>query len=75
MFVAAVIVLATIPSFVEEAAAKRDCQGAVPHGECGTAVAAGHNAGSEGTGKVSMGDFVGFFESGDNPGKQIGGGE
>jgi hypothetical protein len=75
MFAAAVVALAVIPSFVEEVAAKRDCQDAVPHGECGIAVAAGHNAGSEGAGKVGMQDLAGLFEFGDNPGKQIGGGE
>jgi hypothetical protein len=75
LLVAAVVALTAAPPLVESAMAKGRSETA-PNGERGTAIAAAHNAGSEGAGKVNVQDISFIFSSGtgEPPGKQIGGG-
>lgn len=72
---AAVAALVAAPPFGEAAIAKGRSETA-PNGELGTSIAAAHNAGSEGSGKVTVQDLSGIFslESSDPPGKDIGSG-
>jgi hypothetical protein len=75
LLIAAVVALTAAPPFVEAAMAKGRSETA-PNGERGTAIAAAHNAGSEGAGKVNVQDLTIGFQSPDSPppGKDIGGG-